>query len=230
MENKEIKPAAESWNPLHMFRAMVGIGIMCSLLIVFTFQFTLPVINVNKAEALEKAIFNVLPTAQSKQTFAYTGNGFEPLNGPNTDKLPLVYAGYNDAGDLVGFAIEASGVGFQDVLRILYGYDHVAQTVIGMQVLESRETPGLGDKIEKDEAYLKNFEALDVSLAADGKTLLHPVESVKSGTKTEPWQVDTITGATITSRAVGNIISTSTGKWLPVLNAHLADFKQTRVN
>ena len=41
-----------------------------------------------------------------------------------------------------------------------------------------------------------NFEALDVALSADGQSLAHPVEAVKSGAKTAPWQVDGITGAT----------------------------------
>ena len=48
-----------------------------------------------------------------------------------------------------------------------------------MQVLASKETPGLGDKIEKDAAFLANFEALDVAGAADGQTLQHPIEAVK---------------------------------------------------
>ena len=29
--------------------------------------------------------------------------------------------------------------------------------VIGMKVLESKETPGLGDKIEKDSAFVAEF-------------------------------------------------------------------------
>ncbi len=66
-----------------------------------------------------------------------------------------------------------------------------------------RETPGIGDKILTDKDFLANFNALDVQLNADLTALANEVKTVKHGTKTEPWQVDAISGATITSRAVG---------------------------
>jgi Na+-translocating ferredoxin:NAD+ oxidoreductase subunit G len=49
----------------------------------------------------------------------------------------------------------------------LYGYNPSTQTVVGFYVLESKETPGLGDKIEKDENFLANFRELSVALSAD---------------------------------------------------------------
>jgi Na+-translocating ferredoxin:NAD+ oxidoreductase RnfG subunit len=66
-----------------------------------------------------------------------------------------------------------------------------------------RETPGIGDKIITDEAFLKNFEALDVKLAADMKALANAVKVVKHGTKQNAWEIDAISGATVTSKAVG---------------------------
>ena len=53
----------------HMYRAMVGIGLLCGLIIVSVFQLTRPVIERNKAEALQRAIFQVLPGARSSATF-----------------------------------------------------------------------------------------------------------------------------------------------------------------
>ena len=64
------------------------------------------------------------------------------------------------------------------------------QAVVGIRVLESRETPGLGDRIETDPDFLANFERLDVSLDADGARPLHPIEAVKQGQKEHAWQVD----------------------------------------
>ena len=46
--------------------------------------------------------------------------------------------------------------------------------MIGLQVLSSNETPGLGDRISKDAAFRKNFEALDASL-------VNEIETVKQG-------------------------------------------------
>ena len=54
-------PAPSVW---HMYRAMVGIGMLCGLLIVAVFELTRPVIERNKAEALQRAIFQVLPGGQ----------------------------------------------------------------------------------------------------------------------------------------------------------------------
>ena len=63
-------------------------------------------------------------------------------------KANLVFAGYDDNDQLVGLAIEAQAMGYQDVIRLIYGYSFEAQAIIGIRVLESRETPGLGDRIE----------------------------------------------------------------------------------
>jgi len=93
---------------------------------------------------------------------------------------------------------------------VLYGYDPAGKKIIGMTVLKSNETPGLGDKIAKDSAFQENFRALDVSDPAR-------VETVKSGKKTNPWQIDGISGATVSSKAVGKAIRESTMLVLPLL-------------
>lgn len=200
-----------------MLQAMVGIGVLCALMIVLTYDLTLPVIKQNKAEALEKAVFKVLPGAQKRVTFYQDGESFKPLTQPPTGKEQLVYAGYNKSGTLVGLAIDASGQGFQDIIRILYGYAPQTQTVIGFNVLETKETPGLGDKIEKDPVFLDNFTDLSVAVNGNGSGLQNEVIPVKSGAKTEKWQVDCITGATITSKAIANIINASSQSWVPIL-------------
>jgi electron transport complex protein RnfG len=201
-----------------MYRALVGIGVVCGLLIVTVYQLTLPIIEANKAEALRAAVFDVLPEAATSETFVLAKDGsLVPEAEAKGADLPEVHAGFDDSGALVGFAIEARGMGYQDIITVLYGYDPEADTVIGMRVLESRETPGLGDKIEKDGAFLANFDALDVSLNDAGDDLAHQVEAVKHGEKSSPWQIDAITGATISSFAIGDILRKSTSFWIPRL-------------
>ncbi len=209
-----------------MLRAMVGIGLGCALAIVLTFQGTLPRVERLKAEALEKAIFKVVPGMVSKKTYQLDkSNNLVEVTGKVKDGQ-LIHAGYDKEGKLVGFAVEASGMGFADVLRILYGYDPEKQAVVGFYVLESKETPGLGDKIEKDANFLANFEALDVALTEDLSTTKNMVVTVKSGAKKNPWEVDGITGATISSRAIGNIIGTSTQQIVPVIYKNREMFEQ----
>ncbi len=209
-----------------MYRAMVGVGLLCGLLIVSVFVGTAPVIERNRAEALERAIFLVLPEARSSRTFALTdAGGFRPLDAERAAG-PVAHAGYGDGGALVGFAIEAAGMGYQDVISVLYGYSFERDAVIGLRVLESRETPGLGDKIETDATFVRNFEALDVALTADGSAVANPIEFVKPGAKEHPWQVDGITGATISSQAIADILRASTATWVPRLESRLDDFRE----
>ena len=213
-----------------MYRALVGVGMVCGLLIVSVFVVTLPVIARNEAAALQAAVFEVLPGATAKASFVLAeGGGFRPAR-EGDDPRQTVHAGYDASGALVGVAIPAEGMGYQDVIRILYGYSPSQQAIVGMQVLASKETPGLGDKIEKDPAFRANFQALDVSLAADGQSLAHPVEAVKSGAKTGPWQVDGITGATISSKAIANILRQSSAYWLPLLYPRQAELAKGEAN
>jgi electron transport complex protein RnfG len=200
-----------------MLQAMVGIGIFCALMIVLTYVGTLPRIEKLRAEALEKAIFKVIPGITKTETYQLNENQSFSLVAGEDEPAQIVYAGYDENNELVGLAIEASGQGYADILRILYGYDPDEQKIIGFYVLESKETPGLGDKIEKDENFLANFEALSVTLTDDQSAIKNTVVTVKQGTKENPWEVDGITGATISSRAIGNIIGTSTAQWIPLI-------------
>jgi electron transport complex protein RnfG len=218
--SQAIQFSSEPPRAWHMIRALGGIGILCSLLIVMTFQATLPVITRKKAEALERAIFNVLPGAVERATFEIDDGGrLTRVEGEAAGER-LIFAGYDEGGNLIGVALEAAGQGFQDVIRLIYGYDPEREQVIGMEVLESKETPGLGDKILKDDDFLANFAALDAALSEDGARLRHPIESVKKGRKQHPWQIDGITGATISSVAVADIIRASAERTLPVLTRH----------
>ena len=226
-ELTEPRPSPSAWP---MYRAMVGIGVACGLLIVTVFQGTLPIIQRNKAEALQKAIFRVLPAAETSATFA-----FDPTNGfvPAEAQAPpgeLAYAGYDGAGALVGVAIEARGMGYQDVIGVIYGYSFEEHAIVGMEVLESKETPGLGDKIETDPSFLESFKRLDVSLTDDGKQLAHPIVAVERGKKTHPWEIDGITGATISSVAIAAILDQSAGVWVPRIESHLAELERNETD
>ncbi|WP_236941118.1 RnfABCDGE type electron transport complex subunit G [Flammeovirga sp. MY04] len=190
-----------------MLMAMVGIGAFCALLIVLIFEGTKERRAFLKAEALEKAIFQVIPNAKSMKPMQFIDGKLTVVD--KDAKGETLYAGYNESNQLVGYAIEASGQGYADIIKILYGYDPQKQAIVGFQVLESKETPGLGDKIEKEEAFLANFISLDVTLNTDKKALANEVVTVKQGEKTNPWEVDGITGATISSRAIGDIINSS---------------------
>ena len=81
----------------------------------------------------------------------------------------------------------------------------------------------LGEPQDIDpESQQKN---LDVSLDENGDQLKNRVVTVKSGEKEEPWQISCITGATISSVAIGKILGESTSSWIPVIYQELDKIK-----
>jgi len=215
----QFEPKHKHWP---MYRAMVGLGLLCSVIIVSVYQATLPVIRQNKIDLLQRSLYQLFPDAVSFQYYAYANGQFSRLSS-DVDRASVI-SSYDSHQMLAGFAIRARGMGYQDVIELLYAYSPVNETITGFRVLDSRETPGLGSRIETDKVFLGNFSALVASLDATGTKLAHSIEVVKNGRKQQPWQIDTITGATISSRAVGRIISTSANHWLPLLVKQRMEF------
>jgi electron transport complex protein RnfG len=201
---------------VRLVTTMAGIGLVCGVLIVLTFQLTFPVIEKNKTAALERAVFDVVPGAERKVTFRLVDGTLERAE-PGDTGGSVIHACYDGESRLVGVAVEASGQGFQESIRLLYGYSPDQGAVVGMKVLESKETPGLGDKIGKDPGFLSNFDSLVVRLDEAGASAAQPIPLVKPGQKTAPWQIEAITGATISSRAVATILESSVAGAAPVI-------------
>ncbi len=198
-----------------MYRALVGIGMACGLVIAVVVQLTRPAIERNHAEALQRAVFAVLPAATGRAAYTAMPDGsIVAGEAPGGDRL---HAGYDANGKLVGVAIEAAGMGYADTIRVLYGYAPSTETIVGFRVLSSKETPGLGDKIELDPRFLDNFAALDAALDSGGLRLANAIVTVKQGAKANPWQIDGITGATVSSKAVGDMLNDSAGRLLPAI-------------
>ncbi|HJN51024.1 MAG: FMN-binding protein [Pseudomonadales bacterium] len=218
-----------------MISVLAGIAAFCGLLIVLTFEATLPTIKKNQAEYLRQSIFEVLPNAHTVRKFQRSdapSQGLEstresgpilvPLVGEESGDELMVYATYDPSGELVGVALEASGQGYQDVIKVLYGYQPSSQQIVGMKVLASKETPGLGDKIELDPTFRRNFLQLDAKLDDTGQVLANEIVTVKAGAKKNGWEIDGITGATISSKAIGRILNASAADRLPVIARNLS--------
>lgn len=211
-----------------MLRTLAGISMLSGLLVVMVYEITKPIIAENKRIAIEKAISVVVPNVSSKRDFILGEKGlvlFDPEQ-KGASEGELIYAAYNEKDELQGIALEAAATGYQDIIRILYGYDPVCQCVTGIKILKMAETPGLGDKIAFDPTFLENFTKLDASLNDTKDALQNAIVTVKNGRKTERWQIDAISGATISSKAIGKMINQSAQKIMPLINAHLDELKK----
>jgi len=178
-------------------------GLISGIAIIAIYESTLPTITANKARELREAVFKVLPGVSQMQLLVYRDGKLVAVEERRKDEQ-VIYGGYDRQGAFAGYAIPGAGPGFQDTIALLYGYKPERNLVVGMEVLESRETPGLGDKIYKDADFVASFSALPIE---------PKIVVVKKGRKSQPNEIDAITGATISSKAVVRIINETHLEW-----------------
>ena len=103
-------------------------------------------------------------------------------------------------GDVIGFILPAIAPdGYSGNISLLVGID-TQGNLLGVRVVEHRETPGLGDKVGTQKS--------DWILQFTGLSLKNPEES-QWFVRKDGGQFDAFTGATITPRAVVNMIKTT---------------------
>jgi electron transport complex protein RnfG len=211
--------APKAASAFSLMRALGVVSAICGIIIVLSYLATLDRAKANRRLAAERAVFKVLPAAKSVRPFlALADGGVVPA--PEGDAPPgaiRFYAAYDVAGKFAGIAAEGAAKGYADTVRVMFGYQAACQCIVGLGVVSMRETPGIGDKILTDRDFLANFKALDVKLKADLSALANEVKVVKHGTKTQAWQIDAISGSTVTSRAVGKVVNEAAEALLPRL-------------
>ena len=90
----------------------------------------------------------------------------------------------------------AEGKGY-DTLTLLIGVDEQVKVLKGYRVIKSLETPGIGSKITKPFFY-KQFEGQDAT---------KPLIPVPPGKRCAKQEINTISGATISSKGVTTTIN-----------------------
>ena len=197
-----------------LIRTLGGLGVIAGLLIVVAYTATLPRITANKARVLAAAIDEVLGAPARYDTLYVVGDSLTPAAPAGVDPATLetVYLGYRADSSVIGFAVTGAAPGFADVVRLIFGYDPRASRVLAMKVLEEKETPGLGDKIEKDTMFVAEFRDAVV-----------PLRGVKRGEGDDSTEIDMITGVTISSRTVIRVINQTLERLGPMLAARLQE-------
>ena len=206
---------------LSMLRALGGIAMISGFLVVLVYQWTLPIIEENQRIAIERAIFQVVPGAVTRRDFVIGEEGIAAGERSAEVSGQKVYAAYDGEGALQGIALQAAAQGYQDTIKLLYGYNPECQCITGIKILKMTETPGLGDKIAFDPGFLENFVALDAQLNAAGDGLANQIVAVKHGAKTKAWQIDAISGATVSSVAVAKALDNSARQMAPLIMKHI---------
>ena len=149
-----------------------------------------PLIQENKTNAMRQQIPKLIPGQLTQITPCLVQETRTARH-----KTYPVFQAFTDK-KLVGWVVKAKGQGYAGEIELLLGLDPQVKTIEGIYVLEQKETPGLGSKITA-KTWRNQFS---------GKSTAQALQVIKSG-KSRPNSIDTITGATISSRSICRIIN-----------------------
>lgn len=204
------EPEESRVSTLRLVATLAIAGALAGLLIVIVNLHTKPIIDVYRAEQLRLAVYEVLPGSVNFETLYLVDGKLQttiPAGSKETD-FKSAYVGRDESGELIGVAVSRGESGFADVVLVIFGFEPATGIVLGKKVLESKETPGLGDKIFKDLDFVQQFFDRPQT----------PLKAIKAGTgKGLPGEIDAITGATISSKVVVSIINNGVAEWQPLL-------------
>lgn len=160
------------------------ISLLSGIALAFTNGATAERIREAMTKELNIALAEVIPGFDNKP-----GEEKDPASPVRKGDSKLAFYPAKKGTDLLGFAVESTVYsGYSGELGVIFGVDKDGK-IIKAKVIVCTETPGLGDKAKKPE-FLNQFE---------GKSLADFNFKVKK----DGGQVEALTGATITSRAVG---------------------------
>ena len=167
---------------LQIIIVLTAVGLISGVALVFIYRYTAPLILENQIKETQGAIFKVFPE----------GVSFE-----KSRKSKDVFLVKNKSGKSLGYAFTAEGNGYQGKIKLMAGVKQDLKTLSGIEILESQETPGLGHEIttKKFKDQFRKLSSIPEILSTKGKK---PV-----GTN----QIEAITGATISSKAVVGILN-----------------------
>jgi len=177
-------------------------AVACAILAVVNHQ-TAPLIAENKVRTENEARQEMFPGAVITMT--------------DVDPDYIYYEAKDHQGNLLGYIINAEGKGYSSTIKAIIGVS-ADYTIQKIKILEQQETPGLGTNCEKPE-FLQRFTG-----KKPGENDLSKGWSLK--VDKDGGEIQSISGATITSRAVTKAIKESVDKLTAKTYAYI-DFGET---
>lgn len=174
-----------------MVVVLTAIGLLSGGLLTSVGLLTEERIALNKQREIEAAIIQVVPGTRSSEKL------YE-------EKNLSVYGGKNEEGSLIGFGILTSGIGFQDKITFMLGTNTSLTKITRLNIIDQKETPGLGAKITDRKFFLQYWENKDCSISL---SLHRP--AVSAPEELGPSEINTITGATVSSEAVLDAVNST---------------------
>lgn len=177
-----------------MVVVLTAIGLLSGSFLAIVGEVTKERIKLNRKKEIEQAVLLVVPEAATSQMVYEEGS-------------LAVHLAKKEDGEPVGLGLQASGSGFQDKITLIIGTNLDLTRITSLTIIDQKETPGLGAKITDKMAFLRYWENRDCTQAL--KLRKPPVEDPQALAANE---VNAITGATISSQSVLNIVNTAVAR------------------
>ena len=143
---------------------------------------------------------------QRKEAMGADTSHAAPNNLSRIQRLPdraLVYEVMSEDGSLEGVVLPIEGYGLWGTLYGFLALESDFDTVLGITYYDHKETPGLGGEVDNPswKAKWPGRRVYD-----DGEVELTVIKGPAGPPAEDPYEVDGISGATITARGVTNMI------------------------
>ena len=157
------------------------ISCICGFSLAWVFSLAKDKIEENQKKSIKRAVYNLCSDCEKIEEKAIQGK--------------IIYCLYDKKNNLIGYGFCSEGQGYQEKIKVFFVVDKDIKKLKGIEIIESKETPGLGARINED--FFKNqFKNLSIKL---------PIKCVKH--KPSEGEIQAITSATISSKAVVNIVN-----------------------
>lgn len=159
-----------------------------------------------------------LVTAEEVEAAGYKGGMAENIDmgkeakKAEEDRLIPMYT-FKD-GDKEFYILSVRGKGLWDAIWGNIALEKDMQTIAGVDFDHKAETPGLGAEIKDNAAWKRQFIGKTIT---DATGEIRGVAVMKGGAKDDVWQVDGISGATITADGVGEMLKRGLKYYSPVI-------------
>jgi electron transport complex protein RnfG len=110
-------------------------------------------------------------------------------------------------GKVVGVAFTSVGEGYGGFITVMVGVD-LNEKITGIEIVEDVETPGLGAKIESPELFKNQFKGKSAEGSENGELVV-----VKGRKAEKDWEIEALTGATISPRGVVQAVNEGLAKF-----------------
>lgn len=171
---------------------LAAIAAVCTALVALTYRVTETRIEANERAWLERSLQPALSGLFYDGSVTESKIVIPPPHGLPGSDAAIIYRVYAEGEPVAALFVVTARDGYSGPIRVLVGAD-TAGLVTGVHVLEHRETPGLGDRVESTKSdWVKQF---------DGRSLTDP-EPEGWRIKRDGGQFDQLTGASVTPRAI----------------------------